>query len=187
VTHPHTKALAELVACKNLKDKAERGVTVAGNAEQRGMCASFEEQASAFAEYARRQPLAWDAAQAALASPQEQAPRAEPVAEVCAGWTIRWVGAEPIATLLARHPNVRIGTKLYASSPGAAEAGEAVTNEMVSRFLSWSLPKDFCPDGGINFGSRGASGYEKLWPTGTNLFTAVQARAMLNHVLGGKK
>ena len=37
----------------------------------------------------------------------------EPVAEVCSGWTLRWIGAEPIAHLLARHPGVRIGTFLY--------------------------------------------------------------------------
>jgi hypothetical protein len=121
VTHPHTKALAELVACKNLKDKAERGVTVAGNAEQRGMCASFEEQASAFAEYARRQPLAWDAARAALASPQEQAPGAEPVAEV----VLFGGDLKEVSWKKGKLPPV--GTKLYTtpSSPGAAEAGEA--------------------------------------------------------------
>jgi hypothetical protein len=43
----------------------------------------------------------------------------EPVAEVMPGWSIAWVGSEPIATLLARHPEVRIGTKLYTASPTA--------------------------------------------------------------------
>lgn len=37
----------------------------------------------------------------------------EPVAVVMPGWSIAWAGVEPIATLLARHPDVRIGTKLY--------------------------------------------------------------------------
>jgi hypothetical protein len=67
-----------------------------------------------------------------------------------------------------------------------------VTNDMVTRFLSWKLPKDFNPDCGITFKSE--SDYEhptfgrtKFEPTGTNLFTADQARAMLEHVLGEKE
>lgn len=50
-------------------------------------------------------------ARAILADRERQA--GEAVAEVCAGWDIRWVGSEPIAALLAKHPDVRIGTKLY--------------------------------------------------------------------------
>lgn len=61
-----------------------------------------------------------------------------------------------------------------------------ITNEMVNRFLSWPLPPDFAPDGGISF--QRESGYDhpefgrtKAKPIGTNLFTAIQARAMLEH------
>lgn len=71
-----------------------------------------------------------------------------------------------------------------------------VTEEMVNRFLSWKLPKDFSPDSGISF-SRTYGGYKDgefvkdiprdpeshWWPIGTNLFTADQARKMLEHVL----
>lgn len=64
-------------------------------------------------------------------------------------------------------------------------APRAVTEEMVSRFLGWKLPKTFSPDCGISFDGRGpdAAGYEKTWPIGTNLLTAIEARAMLEHVL----
>lgn len=62
-----------------------------------------------------------------------------------------------------------------------------VTDEMVDRFLSWKLPDDFCPDAGITFKRTyneaspfGPSTHE---PIGTNLLTAEQARAMLEHVL----
>lgn len=55
------------------------------------------------------------------------------------------------------------------------------TNEMVDRFLSWKLPEDFCPDCYIAFNKDAAS---NQWPIGTNLFTATQAREMLEHVLG---
>lgn len=53
----------------------------------------------------------------------------------------------------------------------------AVTDEMVNRFLAWKLPADFNPDGGV-------SKRDGATPVGTNLLTAVQARAMLEHVLG---
>ena len=61
-----------------------------------------------------------------------------------------------------------------------------VTNEMVDRFLSWALPKDFAPDCGINFDGRKDDEFNKnkQWPIGTNLFTATQAREMLEHALG---
>ncbi len=55
-----------------------------------------------------------------------------------------------------------------------------VTNEMVDRFLSWRLPEDFCPDGYIAFNKDRASDHQ--WPVGTNLFTATQAREMLESV-----
>ncbi len=49
---------------------------------------------------------------------------------------------------------------------------------MVKQFLSWQLPADFSPDGGISFTpALGA-------PVGTNLFTATQADAMVRHMLG---
>ena len=56
----------------------------------------------------------------------------------------------------------------------------AVTDAMVSRFLSWQLPQDFAPDAGVSFNPRNG----QLMPTGTNLLHAGQARAMLEHVMG---
>jgi len=71
----------------------------------------------------------------------------------------------------------------------AVPAAQAVDiNAMVNRFLGWKLPKDFQPDSGISFSDinhRFFGGYEKSWPTGTNLLTAEQARAMFEHALGG--
>lgn len=61
-----------------------------------------------------------------------------------------------------------------------------VTEEMVSRFLSWRLPNDFAPDAGISFTpSDHPDALTHLWPTGTNLLTADQARTMLEHVIAG--
>ena len=56
-------------------------------------------------------------------------------------------------------------------------------DKMVERFLSWRLPKDFHPDGGVVFLPTKGRGYDSLhWPVGTNLFTADQTRQMFNHV-----
>ena len=56
-----------------------------------------------------------------------------------------------------------------------------VTDEMLTKFLTWRLPVDFMPDGGISFVKLN---HQTSWPTGTNLFTADQAAKMLEHVLG---
>jgi hypothetical protein len=60
-----------------------------------------------------------------------------------------------------------------------------VTDEMLNRFLSWKLPIDFSPDCGISFDGRKPDQWnpDKGWPIGTNLLTATQAKAMLEHVL----
>lgn len=47
-----------------------------------------------------------------------------PVAEVVSGWSIVWVGCEPIATVLARHPEIRIGSKLYSAPAGVKPLSE---------------------------------------------------------------
>jgi hypothetical protein len=58
-----------------------------------------------------------------------------------------------------------------------------VTDEMVNRFLTWRLPDDFGPDCGIHFTPFHPNGVTRYEPVGTNLLTAEQARAMLEHVL----
>jgi len=59
-------------------------------------------------------------------------------------------------------------------------------DKMVDRFLCWKLPEDFGPDCGISFDGRQDDelGKNKTWPTGTNLFTATQAKHMLSEVVG---
>lgn len=58
---------------------------------------------------------------------------------------------------------------------------------MVSRFLTWKLPADFSPDGGISFKpffNENTPHPMKAVPVGTNLFTATQAEAMIRHMVG---
>lgn len=50
--------------------------------------------------------------------------------------------------------------------------------QMVESFLSWPLPSDFNPDGGISVSNASA-------PIGTNLLNYDQAAAMITHILAG--
>lgn len=64
---------------------------------------------------------------------------------------------------------------------------------MVNRFLGWRLPEDFAPDAGISFNpeynveynaSRGLPPARHV-VSGTNLFDAVQAEAMIRYMIEG--
>jgi hypothetical protein len=59
---------------------------------------------------------------------------------------------------------------------------DAQIKHMVGRFLTWRLPEHFNPDGGISFNEAYRSPHG---PSGTNLLDAVQAEAMIRHVLEG--
>jgi len=60
---------------------------------------------------------------------------------------------------------------------------------MVDRFLSWKLPTEhFHPDAGISFKpdyNEHTAYPAKHEPTGTNLFSAEQAKAMVEYMLDG--
>jgi hypothetical protein len=66
-------------------------------------------------------------------------------------------------------------------------AGQPTLDEMVRRFLSWKLPENFNPDGGISFKrefNENTAFPMKREPTGTNLFDYQQAKVMLEYVIG---
>lgn len=57
---------------------------------------------------------------------------------------------------------------------------------MVNRFLSWKLPENFSPDGGISFKrefNENTPYPMKHEPSGTNLLDATQAEEMVRHIL----
>lgn len=60
---------------------------------------------------------------------------------------------------------------------------------MRDRFLSWRLPADFRPDGGVQFDADAAMKLDsrnlRYEPYGTNLFDARQAEAMVRHMVEG--
>ncbi|MES2814492.1 MAG: hypothetical protein V4720_06320 [Pseudomonadota bacterium] len=75
---------------------------------------------------------------------------------------------------------------LASDRAGFDQAQDRWIAAMVSRFLCWRLPEDFSPDGGISFEAKyvGVGGQTiAREPTGTNLFTAAQAEAMLRHLV----
>lgn len=71
---------------------------------------------------------------------------AEAVAEVGPAWSLRYVGQQPIAEICRRHPELRIGTKLYTTPPPAIDIGKL--RELVAKWRSeadrWR--KDGLPD-----------------------------------------
>ena len=71
-----------------------------------------------------------------------------------------------------------------AQAQPAQNVPDDVVEQAVNRFLSWKLPKDFHPDGGMVFIPTKGRGYDSPhWPVGTNLLNAQQAREMLRYVL----
>lgn len=65
---------------------------------------------------------------------------------------------------------------------------DAQIKHMVDRFLGWKLPEDFNPDAGISFKAafnEGTAYPMKHEPSGTNLFDARQADAMVRYMIDG--
>ncbi len=65
---------------------------------------------------------------------------------------------------------------------------DAQIKHMVDRFLGWKLPEDFHPDAGISFKPTFNDHLPtpmKHEPSGTNLFHAQQAEAMVRHMIAG--
>lgn len=56
---------------------------------------------------------------------------------------------------------------------------------MVDRFLGWRLPKPWLPDNGISYQrpNYAHAPADHDWPTGTNLFDADQATAMVRYII----
>lgn len=83
--------------------------------------------------------------------------------------------------LQARPPNPGPEAKPAeaAIAPPPVSAGATQVRHMVDRFLSWKLPENFAPDGGITL----TTSYDRA--SGTNLFDASQAEAMVRHMLEG--
>lgn len=63
---------------------------------------------------------------------------------------------------------------------------DAQIKHMVDRFLGWRLPESFSPDAGISFKAtfnEHTAHPMRNVPSGTNLFDATQAEAMVRHMI----
>lgn len=89
-------------------------------------------------------------------------------------------------TLHAKHdPDVFRHVALGYRATKLGGMTEVQIDHMVNRFLGWRLPENFNPDNGITVRAGGWSpGFE---PSGTNLFDATQAEAMVRHMIEGLK
>ena len=67
-------------------------------------------------------------------------------------------------------------------------AKQEIIKRIVNRFLGWKIPENFNPDCGISFKQfsdydHPKFGRQKSEPIGTNLFSADQAKQMMEHCL----
>lgn len=98
-----------------------------------------------------------------------------------------------IATLLAGAEDMQDVVLVLREAADELDGRKGLMTEeqikhMVDRFLGWRLPENFSPDAGISFKAafNEYSAYKgKHEPTGTNLFEAAQAEAMVRYMLEG--
>ena len=67
------------------------------------------------------------------------------------------------------------------------DMNEKQIKHMVDRFLNWRLPKPWNPDNGVSYKRPNYAHppADHDWPTGTNLFGADEATAMVRHMIDG--
>jgi hypothetical protein len=56
---------------------------------------------------------------------------------------------------------------------------------MVQRFLGWTLPETFSPDGGVSFKRATYGDHVYPMPVGTNILDYNQATDMVKHMIEG--
>lgn len=82
-----------------------------------------------------------------------------------------------------------LGKRIARFARPASKMSDAQIKHMVGRFLGWRLPDDFSPDAGISFkpeyNEPSPMGPSRHEPVGTNLFNALQAEAMIRHLVAG--
>ena len=106
-------------------------------------------------------------------------------------WTSECIGHDCEALGNGRAQESKAGRSEYARKYAARPAETAprtLVEHMVSRFLQWKLPENFCPDGGISFeriGNKGTQHEYTREPVGTNLLDHTQATEMVRFMLEG--
>lgn len=99
-------------------------------------------------------------------------------------------GLEPVKL---EYPTDTSTSNQTVTSVSGATMTEQQIKHMVNRFLGWRLPENFQPDAGISFKAEYNVEYNaargkppmRYQPTGTNLFDAAQAEAMVRYLING--
>lgn len=111
----------------------------------------------------------------------------------CRAQFVAWWRSEPHRLKYANdHPAYLAAAEAWQAARATLALPDEALDAAVNRFLGWELPRTFAPDGGVVFnrevqtmeGKRDRADMPGWWPIGTNLFTADQAKAMLEHALG---
>lgn len=92
-------------------------------------------------------------------------------AEVSSGWSIVWTGSEPIASVLARHPGVRIGSRLYTADQLTAYGAE---REALGRRRGLEEAAKLCDD---KQAARSRDGFAREASTARALAAAIRQLA----------
>lgn len=71
------------------------------------------------------------------------------------------------------------------TDPAQRPLSEDQIKYMVDRFLGWRLPQNFSPDAGISYKRPNYAPSVDATPSGTNLFDATQADAMVRYMIEG--
>jgi hypothetical protein len=140
---------------------------------------------------------AWNAALDAHAVAQSAKERRSTALPI--GWSAKLVYKEPRVYEIQTPFGVRVAQEdpsmpniLFELVHAAVTSNAPTIEQMVDRFLSWKLPEDFHPDAGISFKPEYNVEYNaklgippaRHQPIGTNLLTATQAKAMVEHMFG---
>lgn len=84
-------------------------------------------------------------------------------------------------------PSTEARSPMSETETGVKTMNEAQIKYMVDRFLNWRLPEPWNPDNGVSYKrpnyAHAPAAHD--WPSGTNLFDATQADAMVRHMIEG--
>jgi hypothetical protein len=119
---------------------------------------------------------------------EEPAPQAATPRRVCIWTPCKHRVVEGTEYCRRHQENIRplLGSQAEAPRPTAPNSQQIQV--MVNRFLTWRLPENFNPDGGISFKrtfNENTAHPMKHEPVGTNLLDATQAEAMIRYLIEG--
>jgi hypothetical protein len=130
--------------------------------------------------------VCWDAMSFSVDAQQEPAQQPERLCLTCGKPTSQHKGFEcPDDAQPAQEPDAEETKRSMLATADRVIENIPLAEKMAERFCGWKLPDDFAPDCGISFDGRKDDEWNKnkTWPSGTNLLTHEQAKAMFLYCL----